>query len=138
MPLRYQVSPDGSYVRATGYGVVTSREVIAYIRRLMNDDRVKPGFRQLFDISGIEEITIVPDQYESVTDVVLANPKRQENSMLAIVAGTGKIYHKARQYEAATSPHVENVIVFNSVRTAEIWLGVADLKLSTPSDLIEA
>ncbi|MBN2226542.1 MAG: hypothetical protein JW763_04185 [candidate division Zixibacteria bacterium] len=136
MPLRYQVSTDGFYVRATCYGILTSEDVIAYIQKLMEDDRVKPGFRQLFDVSGVEDAMIAPDQYKSVTDVVLGNPKKGKNNMLAIVAGTGKVYLKARQYEVATSPHIENAIVFNSIRTAEIWLGVTDLELSPLSEPI--
>ncbi|MBN2226541.1 MAG: hypothetical protein JW763_04180 [candidate division Zixibacteria bacterium] len=132
MPVRNQISADGTYVRTTASGNLTAEDIIASIRALAVDERVKPGFRQLFDVRAMAESRLSPEAMRRISEANAANPKKTPDSLLAIVAGTGKDYAEGRTYEAVATPTVENVIVFNNPETAEIWLGVTGMNLLPP------
>ena len=128
MPIRYEVSADGNFVRATATGEIAPEEIHAFIEALIRDDRIKPGFRELFDASPITSSKVEMDAFPKIRQLVLQNPKRTPGSQLAIVVGSGSSFDKAREYERIASPGIENVIVFNDVHTAEVWLGVTDVE----------
>jgi hypothetical protein len=58
MPLDYTVSSDGKFVHAVGTGTLTTEEVLAFQKDLQQDNRVKPGYKMLFDESRISESRI--------------------------------------------------------------------------------
>jgi hypothetical protein len=128
MPVRYEVSADGKFVRATATGELKVEEIHGFIKAVAEDDRIKPGFLELFDVRRISASQVKPESFARIRQLVMDNPKRLPGSQLAIVVATGSSYDKARQYEAAASPDVENVIVFNDMATAEVWLGIPDMK----------
>lgn len=128
MPVRYEVSADGQFVRATATGEITPEEIRGFIEAITHDERVKVGFRELFDVSRISASRVAPESFLEIRQLVMRNPKRRPGSPLAIVVGSGESFDKAREYERVASPAVENVIVFNDVHTAEMWLGVAGEK----------
>ena len=49
MPVSYKVSANGQYVRAVVTGVLDREEILQYHMAVANDDRIKPGFKELFD-----------------------------------------------------------------------------------------
>ena len=128
MPVQYEVSADGKFVRATATGEITPEEIHEFIQAIARDDRVKPGFRELFDVSHISASKVEKESFARIRQLVLQNPKRLPGSHLAIVVGSGSSFDKAREYERIASPGVENVIVFNDLHTAEVWLGVTDVE----------
>lgn len=128
MAVRYEVSADGKFVRATATGELKVEEIHEFIKAVAGDSRVKPGFRELFDVRRISASQVKPESFARIRQLVKDSPKRLPGSQLAIVVATGGSYDKARQYETAASPDVENIIVFNDMATAEIWLGVTDME----------
>ena len=134
MPVRSQISADGTYVRTTASGILTIEDITESIRGLVGDDRVKPGYRQLFDVRSISESALTSESMERIRDANATNPKKTPDSQLAIVVGTGDTYSEGRTYEAVATPAVENVIVFNNLQTAEIWLGVKDIDMLPPDE----
>ena len=129
MPIQYEVSVDGRFVRATAIGKLTTEEIHEFIRAIANDHRIKPGFWELFDVRKILESEVKAESFAKIRHLVMDNPKRLPGSRLAIVTGSGSSFDKARKYEAIASPDVENVIVFNDMDTAETWLGVTDIEM---------
>jgi len=128
MPIEYTVSSDGMFVHAIGSGVVTVDEVRRYMHDIAHDDCVKPGFRELFDAREITESRIVPESFVDIHKLVLADPKRKRGNKMAIVVGSSSSFHNAKRYERLAMSNSQNVIVFNDVRTAKIWLGAAEMR----------
>ena len=128
MPVRYEVSADGEFVRATATGELTPTEIHRFIQATAQDARIKPGFRELFDVRHISRSQVTPESLVGISQLVMNNPKRLPGSRLAIVAGSGSSFNKARKYEAIASPSVESVIVFNDTHTAETWLDVTNIE----------
>jgi hypothetical protein len=112
------------FVRAIATGEITPEEIHEYIREVAQDERVKPGFRELFDVRHISRSQVTPESFTHIRQLAKDNPKRLPGTRLAIVVSSGNSFDKARKYEALASPDLENVIVFNDLQTAEIWLGV--------------
>ncbi len=132
MPVRYSVSLNGLFVNAVAHGVLKLDDVRQYINDVSNDDCVKPGFSELFDVRGITASEITPEMFKDFRKLVLDDPKRVRGSKLAIVVRTNSSFYKAQKYERSVMPDVQNVIVFNDFYTAKIWLGVTDIE-SDPS-----
>jgi hypothetical protein len=128
MPVRYEVSDDGLFVRAVASGELALAQIIRSIEAIARDDRVKPGFRELFDARDISGSSVTPDSLERIRVPVGANPKILPGWLLAIVVGHSDSYHRARRYEEGAEPATESVIVFNDIETAETWLGVCGVE----------
>lgn len=127
MPIKYTVGSDGMVVHAVVSGVVTVDEVHQYMHDIAQDDRVKPGFRELFDACEITESRIVPESFVDIHKLVLSDPKRKRGNKMAIVVGSSSSFHNAKRYERLATSNSQNVIVFNDVHTAKIWLGAVDV-----------
>ena len=124
MPVRYEVSADGEFVRATATGELTPEDINGYIEAVAQDSRVRPGFSEMFDVRLIASSSVPADSFAEMHRLAMENPKRRPRSKVAIVVGSTNSMDKARQYESIASPDVQNVIVFTDLHTAETWLGV--------------
>jgi hypothetical protein len=123
MPLTYSVSSDGMFVHAIATEPLTTEHVIEFQKALWQDSRVKQGFKALFDESRIAESHIDPQDLQ----VIVAREESDQAkrpSKLAIVAGPGSAFPRAREYEKMVSPEKEKVIVFNHEDVAKQWLDV--------------
>ena len=123
MPVTYTVSSDGMFVHAVATGTLTTEDVLEFQQALWQDNRVKPGYKALFDEALISESHIDKEGLQ----VIAAREQSDEAkrpSKLAIVAGPGRSFPNARYYENIVSPEKETVIVFHSEDIARQWLGV--------------
>ena len=128
MPIEYTASSDGMIVHVVASGAVTLDEVRQYMHGVAHDDRVRPGFSELFDGCQIAEGQVGPESFVAIQQLVLADPKRKPGSKVAIVVGKSLSFDKAKQYERLAGSSAQNVIVFNDMHTAKIWLGAVDAK----------
>jgi len=71
MPVQYEVSADGKFVRATATGEITPEEIHEFIQAIARDDRVKPGFRELFDVSHISASKVEKESFARIRQLVL-------------------------------------------------------------------
>jgi hypothetical protein len=126
MPIEYTVSEDGTFVHTVCTGFPSPNDLIRHEESLLVDDRIrKPGFKELFDASGIQGTDVEKDTVEKVAQIVLSNPGKLTASKVAIVVGDQATYQKARYYEKLIGS-LETIIVFNDASIAKIWLDVAD------------
>ena len=132
MPVRYTVSSNGLFIHAVAHGLLKSDDIYQYINDISQDDRVKPGFSELFDVHEMTESQVIPELFGDFRKLIRDDPKRKRGGKLAIVVRTNSSFNKAQQYERSVMPDVQNVIVFNDVHTAKIWLGVTEVR-SAPS-----
>ena len=70
MPIRYEVSADGTVVRATATGEITPEEIYAFIEAITQDDRIKPGFRELLDASQITSSKVEMESFPKIKQLV--------------------------------------------------------------------
>ena len=134
MPVRYTVGSGGLFVHAVAHGVLTSDDIRQYINDISQDDRVRPGFREIFDVCAIKESQVIPEVFGDIHKLILNDPKRKRGSKLAIVVSTNSSFNNAQRYERSVMPDVQHVIVFNDVHTAKIWLGVTDARTISPAE----
>ncbi|MCP4711154.1 MAG: hypothetical protein GY869_21245 [Planctomycetes bacterium] len=124
MPVTFTVSDDGSFVWAITSGSLTSEELFDYEQETATDERIRPGFRELFDVTSSEQVQITKETMEEIHNLGMKNPKKGYGNKLAIVA-KGESFDYARYYEQIVQSNLQNVIVFNSINTALLWLGVS-------------
>ena len=132
MPVKYTVSSNGLFVHAIAHGVLMSSDIHQYIKDISQDNCVKPGFSEIFDVREITESQVIPEIFGDIRELVLDDPKRKPGSKLAIVVRTNSSFNNAQQYERSVTPDVQNVIVFNDIHIAKIWLGATDV-ISEPA-----
>lgn len=124
MSIKYTVSADGTFVHATATDTLTLEEIKNFINDTEDDTHIKPGFIELFDVRMISESQIDFQALMEIRELILASSKYINHSKLAIVVGKKSSFENAREYEQLVSPDTQNVIVFNNISTAKIWLGV--------------
>jgi len=132
MPVKYTVSSNGLFVHAIAHGVLIPDDIHQYIKDISQDDCVKPGFSEIFDVREITESQIIPEIFGDIRELILNDPKRIRGSKLAIVVRTNSSFNNAQRYERSVTPDIQNVIVFNDFHIAKIWLGVTDV-ISEPA-----
>ena len=125
MPIEYTVHEGGFFVHAVATGTITPEQVLEYERATAEDDRIKFGFRELFDESLVEKSTIDHSDMEVIAAQVMSSPKRQATK-LAIVPGQGAAFERAQLLEKLVHLSRGNIIVFDNPTTAKQWLGVVD------------
>ena len=123
MPIKYTVSDDGMFVYAIVEGVLTMEDVHNYGQEISDDNRIKAGFNELFDLSLMTKSALDQQDLHRIVELTKANKKMLPTGRLAIVAGRDESFSNSRYYEKIVSP-LRNVIVFNNVSTARKWLGV--------------
>ncbi len=134
MPITYAVSDDGSFVWATVIASLTPEELFKYEQKTAKDERIRPGFRELFDVTQTDQVQVSKETMEQVRNLSAMNPKKGSGNQLAIVA-RGESFDHARYYEQIATPQLQNVIVFNNLNTALIWLGVSKELVKKMTDM---
>ncbi len=124
MPISYTVNPNGTFAWFTATGVLELTDLEAVIHAIAPDDRLVPGFRQLFDFTDISSSKLTEESLHKIINLARKNPKVTRDTKLAIVVSSDSSFQNARRYEKIAQDTYEDVIVFNSINTAKIWLGV--------------
>ena len=124
MSVKYTVNDKGTLVYAVASGILRPDELNKYLVDMANDERLKPGYRELFDMTQLIESLVTPASFPEILKLIAANPKKQRGSKLAIVAGPEGSFETARQFERLANPDMVKVIVFNDIETAKVWLGI--------------
>lgn len=123
MPLEYEVLEEGTLVHAVASGNFLLEDCLAYERAVAQDERVRAGYRELYDVSAVESFSFDPEDMSSIAEASASNPKDRPGRRVAIVVNSSEGFQLARLYRDLTA-ELENVIVFNDEATARIWLGV--------------
>jgi hypothetical protein len=124
MSVKYTVNDKGTFVYAVATGTLRPDELNKYLVDMTNDERLKPGYRELFDMTQLVESLITPASFPEIMELIAANPKKQRGNKLAVVAGPEGSFETAREFEHLASSDVVKIIVFNDIETAKVWLGV--------------
>lgn len=126
MPVSYTVSTNGTFAHFTATGDLSLPDFELLLKNVANDARLVPGFRQLFDLSSISSSLLTPATLKKVLALAKMNPKITRDTKLALVVSSEISYENASDYEKMAREVYQDIIVFNSISTAKIWLGVSD------------
>lgn len=123
MSIMYEIIDETQgivYARATG--IVRDGDILAHEEALLEDSRVKRGFRQFMDFRWVREDRIT----EQVVEPLLLLHRRYRHKLTwshyAVVAISSTWFRLGSLY-SQRSDRV-SMIVFNEPTTACIWLGI--------------
>ena len=124
MPVNYKIFENGDYVYARATGVLTLETIIAHERKIKQDSKIQIGFKELFDVREIAKSELTKEGLQKIIQEIISGGENIQRSKLAIVVSSGESFDRAKYFEKAVPLARENVIVFNMLETAKIWLGV--------------
>lgn len=121
MPIEYVVEEANNVVYATGTGIVSDEDFLDYVRRFLADARIRPGYRELVDLTRATKGAISPGLFDRIAQMDREQPGQQLGSRTAIVVPDSESFLLASAYGLkAQAP----VIVFSNLDVARTWLGL--------------
>ena len=122
MPIRFQVTRDGTFLKVEAWDTLTGEEVMAYFRELAEHPDLESGHITLFDA---RRVTSAKFDYKGIKEIALKqteHPHKLIARKVAMVVGEKRNYLRAMQYETAARLIGQNTRVFTSVYDAIFWL----------------
>ena len=102
MPVEYTYDEENNVMYTRFFGVVVDRDLEAQGEAVAADPRIKPGVRELVDLSAIEDIQASTTSLERNIMIDAANREKLAGMRTAIIAGTDLLYGFSRMYQALT------------------------------------
>lgn len=125
MSLRYDVVKDGNLVCAVVNNTISGEDIIELFSSLSNDSAVRRSYSTLLDCSRLSKINIIKDDLNRIIGVLSSDSKNTIGRKIAIVARP-VISAEIRGLfeEISENQKSANLIFFNDINTARIWLGM--------------
>ncbi len=125
MSIKYKVKKNGFLVFADAGREISATDIIKMENSIIADERVKPGFNSLFDWTRVSKLENIENDIGEIIKILASDRKNIHGKKIAIVARPG-IASELSRIADSVSEYNENVnlIFFNDLNTAEIWLGV--------------
>jgi len=120
LPISYDIDGEKRLVTSRLWGAVTDAEVFDHNRRLRVDPRFDPAYRQLIDLTGIEEIKVSTDMVNRTAMDQYFNPGTRR----AFIAPDDTAFGMARMFAMQTEGQGQTIEVFRDRGKAEDWLGI--------------
>jgi hypothetical protein len=128
MSVEYTYDEKNNVLYTRFYGVVTNRDFKDQGEAISKDGRIKPGVRELVDLSGIEGTEA--SQNGLAHNIQIDNTVRDKLAGMrtAVIAKTDLLYGLARVYQsmAEVNDSPAAVEVFRSEEEARDWLGLQE------------
>ena len=122
MAITYEVSEDGSFVHTKMIGEYTEEEVVCHRMAIVSDSRIKPGFRQLTDLTGGVASGITEESLARLAEIANAHPEKFRGARYAIVVQRSGEFELAKVFERVYADPA-SVIIFYNLDVAKTWLG---------------
>jgi len=126
MSVEYTYDEENNILYTRFFGVVVDKDLRDQGDAVAADPRIKPGVRELVDLSGVEEIQGSSSSLEHNIQIDCANSEKLAGMRTAIVAGTDLLFGFSRMYQAFSELRESplTVEVFRTVEEAREWLGL--------------
>ena len=119
MPFAYVIDLERGILFTRAWGRFTDDDVLEHQRRKKVDPDFDPGYRELVDLSQVEEFELTVD---GILEIV-ANDNWGNKARRAFISPTDVIFGMARMYETLLDGAPQEVAVFRTVSEAWQWLG---------------
>jgi hypothetical protein len=128
MSVDYTYDEENNILYTRFFGVVIDKDLKEQAEAVAGDPRIKPGVRELVDLSGVEDIQGSPSSLELNIQIDIANREKLVGMRTAIVAGNDLLYGFSRMYQSLAEVRESplTVEVFRTVEEAREWLGLQD------------
>ncbi len=128
MSVEYTYDEEHNILYTRFFGVVIDKDLKDQAETIAADPRIKPGVRELVDLSGVEDIQGSSSSLELNIQIDCANSEKLAGMRTAIVASTDLLYGFSRMYQtfAELRKSPLTVEVFRTVGEAREWLGLQD------------
>jgi len=133
MPYKSRYVDGGKGVHKTGYGVLTSDDLIQSARRQAGDERAKKLKYGLADFSQVIELRLTPDTIERWIEQNRKLAALTPGAFVAIVAPSPMVYGMSRLWQSHAADIGWNSLVFRERHDAILWLR-KQLGISEDSD----
>jgi hypothetical protein len=126
MSVEYTYDEEKNVLYTRFFGVITDRDLKDQAEAVAADTRIKPGVRELVDLSGIEEIEGSPSALEANIRIDTAHSEKLAGMRTAIVAPTDLLYGFSRMYQSLAELRKSplTIEIFRNEKEAREWLGL--------------
>ena len=118
MPIDTDIDPGLGLVITVARGLVTGPDVAEHQEALRSRPDFDPDFNHLFDMTGVTELAVQPDQIKTVASVAVFS----ETSRKAVVADRDVLFGLSRMYEGFRGVPDDVLQVFRDRESALAWL----------------
>jgi len=128
MSVEYTYDEENNVLYTRFFGVVVERDFRDQAEAVAADPRIKPGVRELVDLSGIEDIQGDQKALETNIRIDSYHSEKLAGMRTAIVASTDLLYGFSRMYQSLVEVRdaPATVEVFRTEKEAREWLGLED------------
>lgn len=128
MSVEYTYDEEHNILYTRFFGVVIDRDLKDQAEAVAADPRIRPGVRELVDLSGIEDIRGTSISLEQNIQIDRAHFEKLSGMRTAIVASTDLLYGFSRMYQALAELRGSplKVEVFRTEGEARKWLEIED------------
>ena len=121
VPSAYTIDESLSIALTRGWGIVTDRDLLAHVRALAVDPRLRPHFRQFVDYMDVTTADVTRTGIRQLAEL---NPFGA-GARRAMAVGSDVVYGMARMYQAMSPGRDDEMEIFRDRDSAFEWLGVA-------------
>jgi hypothetical protein len=133
MSIKYRIDRQANLITNLWVGQVTAEEWHAHLREMTAHPDWPAINRLLCDLRTVKDVsTIGAAEIAGAVQIMRAAPGNLSDKMCAIPAS--QAFRAATAYQKAIAPYEPRVVVFSSLETALIYLGV---DLGPERDLLE-
>jgi len=123
MSIKYHLDNKDNLICNLWEGTVTAQEWLAQVRQLTAEPDWPAITRMLCDLRNVQDVSTIGEaEIEQAINILKAAPGDLRTKKCAIPAS--EAFRLATTYQRAISPYSTSVIVFNSLETACVYLGV--------------
>ncbi len=126
MSVDYTYDEENNVLYTRFFGVVVEKDFRDQAEAVASDSRIKPGVRELVDLSGIEDAEVSSTAFETNIRIDSAHGEKLAGMRTAIVAKTDLLYGFSRMYQSLSEVKdaPSTVEVFRTEKEAREWLGL--------------
>jgi hypothetical protein len=125
MAIKHKIDEKRGFVLSTLVGAISDDDLIAAYRELYEDQRWKPGYKEVVDLRRAEMEGVTGEGLRRLSALVEHYvPKRSDQFKTALVASDELPFGLGRMYEAISAESPENAMVFKKLDQALDWIGI--------------
>lgn len=122
MPCKYVITSDGRTVVEQWTGTVSRHELMAHKKQQARDPSIKEDASVLADCTRAV-FALSPEDVSAISAMDTGSHRDSKITRYAFLVNDDT-YDKARQFSEQVNKGGKNVIIFNSLEVAAIWLGL--------------
>ena len=125
MTITYHVEAEAELVLTTGKGVLTDSDLHSYVKAVLSNSEVRPGFNELIDLRAVTRVQLSDPEIDTTIQAILESEQQIKETNTAMVASDGNTDEISRLYEILQTSVPATVRFFGDLSEARAWLGLS-------------